>query len=124
MVTSTPQSQAISMANQIFLAGQTATTLYAQIAGIDQYWTDDGVANILNAMATAPENTDGSLGTADGSPNNNHPIDTRVYPSLNFAVSSNQIASMKTILDAIQSLLNGNVVSAQGGARAILNAGH
>jgi hypothetical protein len=57
----------------------------------------------------------------DGAPNVAHPINPTLYPTMNRAISSNQIAQLKTILDGIVAYVGGSAVTTQAGARAILN---
>ncbi len=118
----TNQSQAIQVANAYFAAASDLMAAYQRVVALGQQWTDESVANTLNALSTAALNADGTLGTADGTPNNTHPIDTRIYTALQHAVSANQIASVKTVEDAFVTLINGSAVSAQVGARGILNS--
>jgi hypothetical protein len=73
-------------------------------------------------MSTVKVNADGSLGTADATPNANNPIDPAKYPGMTRAMSSTQITQMKTVLDGIVSYINGQALAANPGARAILNA--
>lgn len=114
----TLNSQAIRIANNIVSISQQMMVLYQQIVALDAAWTDTGAATILAAMATTAVNADGSTGAADGAPNTAHPISN---VALSQALSSTQFTQAKTILDAIRSLIEGNAVTAQGGARAILN---
>jgi len=114
----TPQSQAISGAEVLINAAESLMVVYNLMAALDNQWNDIGMATTLAAMQTASLNADGSLSTTvDTTPNTAHPI-----VALPRALSSTQLAQIKTIADAVVSLLNGNAVSAQGGARAILNA--
>jgi len=114
----TLNSQAIRIANNIVSISQQMMVLYQQIVALDAAWTDTGAATVLAAMATTAVNADGSPGAADGAPNTAHPISS---VALSQALSSTQFTQAKTILDAIKSLIEGNAVTAQGGARAILN---
>src|SRR5690349_4267921 len=63
---STPQTQAVQVANGLIAAANTLMQLYQTINALDAQWTDDGVAATLAAMQTMALNTDGSLGSADG----------------------------------------------------------
>jgi hypothetical protein len=114
----TPQTQAMQIANGLISAAQGLMSVYQLMLTLDAQWTDDNAATIIAAMATASQNADGSLGAADGSPNVAHPITS---PLLNRAISSNSIASIKTIMDGIVAYVNGSAVTTQPGARAILN---
>jgi hypothetical protein len=95
---------------------------YQQIVALDAAWTDTTSATVIAAMGTAVQNADGSLGAPDGTPNAAHPINPLLYPVLSQAVSSTQLAQAKTILDGVRSYVEGQAVSTQAGARAILNA--
>jgi hypothetical protein len=117
----TPQSQAIGIANQLISMAQVLNDLYQTVTILNQQWTDDAVANTLNAMGTVAQNADGSLGAADATPNPAHPLNLTTYPTLYRAVSANQIASLLTILQNILTYVNGSAVSATGGVRANLN---
>lgn len=109
---STPQTQAIGVANAIILAAQALLTLSQTIQAASLAWTDDAVANELNALQTCALSTDGSLGAVDGSPNVSHPINTAQYPTLVRALSANQIAAMLTIINAIPTYVGGGAVPA------------
>jgi hypothetical protein len=119
---STPQSQAIQNINSLVSAANQLMSLYLLMQQIDAQWTDDGMAAIISSMGTVALNADGSLGAADGAPNVAHPLNVASYSSLTKAVSSNQIGQIKTILDGVVTYMNGSAVSAQSGARAIINA--
>lgn len=116
------QSQAISIANQMFTLAQSVVNIYTQMVAIDAQWSDNGVATVLAAMGTVVLNSDGSTGAADGSPNTAHPLDPTKYPTLQRSLSSTQITQLKTELDNLVSHINGNAVGATAGARAILNS--
>lgn len=118
---STDQSQAIQIANNIIGASQQVMALFVQLTQVQQHWTDVNAGAVIGALATAAQNTDGSLGTPDPSPNSNNPIDTGVHPTMSRAVSSTEISQMKTILDGLVSYINGQAVTTQPGAHAILN---
>src|SRR6266849_2430563 len=121
MTVANPQTQAIQIANQLTGLSSQLMAIYTQMVILDAAWTDQGIANVLNAMGTVVLNTDGSTGTVDVSPNVTHPLDPAKYPSLTRSLSSNQITSLKTILDNIVTYVNGSAVSATASARAISN---
>jgi hypothetical protein len=121
-VAATQQSQAIQIANQLISLSQTLMSIYQGMVVLDAAWSDDGTATVIAALGTVALNADGSLGAADGAPNVAHPINPALFPVLTRALSSNQITQLKTILDAVVTLVNGSAVSAQTGARGILNA--
>lgn len=118
----TPSSQAIQTANQLISLSQQLLAIYQQMLVIDAAWTDDTVATTVAAMSTTTLNADGSIGTADSTPNVAHPMSLTVYPTLSRAISSNQLGQAKTILDGIVNYVGGTAVTTQVGARAILNA--
>ena len=118
----TLNSQAVKTANQIVALSAQLIATYQQIVALDAAWTDTSAATVLAAMGTIAPNADGSLGTPDGTPNAAHPINTLLYPVMVQAVSSTQLAQAKTILDGLRSYIDGQAVSTQVGARAILNA--
>ena len=120
---STQQSQAIQNANTIISLSQQVMGLYVAITQANNAWNDDGSLTVIQALATCALNADGSLGTADGTPNNAHPIDIRVAANsgLSRAASENTIASCLTQLNNIVSFINGNAVAATPGVRSLLN---
>jgi hypothetical protein len=120
-MTTTPQQQAIIVANGYISIAQQIMTICAQLTTLDQEWADQGIATIIAAMGTVALNADGTLGAADGSPKNANPLNTAIYPALSVPLSSNQIASLKTILDEIETYVSGGAVATQVGARSILN---
>jgi hypothetical protein len=122
-MTATPQSQAIQVANQLFSNASALMAIYQSQIAIDNTWNDNTVGATLNAMSTVALNSDGTAGSADGSPNVAHPLSPTLYPTLQHMLSSNQISSIKTILDEIVTYINGQAVATQAAARAILNSG-
>jgi hypothetical protein len=118
----TLNSQGVKTANTILQLSQQMMSIYSQIVSMDAAWTDTGAATVIAAMATTAVNADGSSGASDGAPNVAHPINTVIYPQLTQSVSSTQLAQAKTILDGVRSYIEGQAVSTQIGARAILNA--
>jgi hypothetical protein len=117
-----PQTQAIQTANQLISLSSQLMSIYTQMVILDAAWTDQGAANVLNALGTVVLAVDGSTGAADGAPNVTHPIDPTKYPALTRSLSSNQITSLKTTLDSIVTFVNGSAVTAIPSARAILNS--
>lgn len=114
----TPQTQAAQVVNGLIACAQQMMTIYQQMVALDAQWTDQNVANIVAAMATAAQNADGSIGATDATPNTAHPITSAL---LTRAISSTQIAQIKTILDGMVGYINGQAVATQAGSRAILN---
>jgi hypothetical protein len=117
----TVQSQAIQASNDGIGCAQQVMSLFTQLVQLQQQWQDVNVGGTLSSMSTVALNADGSLGASDATPNPNHPIDPAKYPGIARAVTSTQIAQIKTILDGIVDYVNGQAVQTQPGARAILN---
>jgi hypothetical protein len=118
----TPQSQAIEVANGLMSCAQQLMNTYKQLKTLSAEWTDDQVANYLAQLKTAPVQPDGSLGPPDANPVHSNPIVQADYPALSRAVSSLQIEQVKSILDGVSGYIDGQAVTTQPGARAILNA--
>lgn len=119
----TQQSQAIATANQIMSLAAQTVGLYGAITAANNAWTDDGSLAVLQALTTAALNADGSLGTADGTINNAHPIDTRVVANsgLARAISASDLGSILTQLNAIVGFINGTQAGPTAGVRSVLN---
>lgn len=115
-------SQSIQVANNVMNLASQMMSLYQQIVVLDASWTDVGAAAVFAAMGTTTLNADGTPGANDGTANAAHPINLGTYPTLKLAVSSNQLAQAKTILDGLVAYVGGSAVTTQAGARAILNA--
>lgn len=118
----TPQSAAIQVANALISEANNSILLfYNNHTSLMAQWTEQGIATILSKLGTVPLNPDGSLGTTpDPAPVPGNPIDPAKYP-LTKSLSSNDITAIKTILDQIKLLIDGNAVAAQTGAHGILN---
>lgn len=104
------QSQAIALANQTLQLAAQVQSLGLSVNQLVTQYNSTNAGAVWAALATAPVNTDGSLGAADGATNVAHPIDTRVVPTLNRAISSNSLTSLVTLLEAYQSFLSGAAV--------------
>jgi len=102
--------------------GQQLNSLKGSIDQIAAQYTQLTLSGVFNAMATAVVNTDGSLGTQDGSPNAAHPIDPRVpaQSALTRAILATDIASLNTLVQAVSTLLAGSAVSQQGQSPQLL----
>jgi hypothetical protein len=122
MSVANPQTQAIQIANTLFNLSSQLMSVYTQMVVLDQQWTDQGSANVINALGTVAINVDGSTGAADATPNVAHPVDPAKYPQVQRSLSANQIASIKTVLDNIVTYVNGSAVAATPSARGILNS--
>lgn len=118
----TPQSQAINGANDLLFIMQQIQSARAAADNWLKQYTASNYSAAWNAMATAPQNTDGSLGTADGSPNNTHPIDTRLAGAANLVVplSSNNLVNGAALITALDAFFTNQVV-ATSNRDAILN---
>lgn len=109
---STPQTQAVGLVNSLISLVQTVTAEAGSIDDLSALWTSAAVANTVNAFATRALNADGSLGAADATPNNQHPIDPAVGVSK--ALSANDIAGILTSLQGVRDVVNGKAVAANG----------
>ena len=117
----TPNTQTIQVITSLVNAAQQMMSLYDLIVTMDQQWTDQSVATLSAAMTTCAANADGTMGAVDATPKPANPISTTVYPTMPRSISSNQIAQMKTVVDGLVAYINGQAVTTQPGARAILN---
>lgn len=115
------QSQAIADANAIMGLAVQLVGLYNAITSANQAWNDHSALTVLQAMGTVAQNADGSLGTADGSPNAIHPLDTTKYPTLQRAILSSDLGSILTQLNAVVSFINGSAIGPTAGVRSVLN---
>lgn len=114
----TQETQAAAVVNNIIAMCAQLNGVAASIASISALWTNLSVANKINAFPTAPMSTNGTLGVADGTPTVANPIDVRVSPGsdISRAISPNNIASMLTFIQGVQSAINGSAVSINGAA--------
>lgn len=119
-MSSTGNSQAIALANEMIALGQQLWNVQQQIQGAVQQFGQLTLATVFNAMATAAVAADGQLGAADISPNVAHVIDTRVYTQLSRVISANDLASLEGLLAAVDTLLKGGAVVQQGQAPQLL----
>ena len=112
----TQELQVAALANNLISFAAQAISLQQQIDVASAAWTNLSAATKLNAFNTAAGTTTGGLGTADGSPVDTDPIDTRTAPGseLNRAISATNIAGILTGLQGISSVIKGNAVSANG----------
>lgn len=102
----------ISYANQIIQIVQQLRAIRAMCAEIQVINTNTPLGNLWNALNTTALNADGTLGAADATPNNAHPIDTRVYTQLTRGqVSATQLASGLTLVLNVNGLLAGSSIS-------------
>ena len=112
----TQDQQAAGVANNVLALMQQAYQFQQTINQVALQWTNLSAATLLSNFNTAPLLASGALGTADGSPNTAHPIDTRTAPGseLNAAVSEANLASMMTALQGFANAMGGTAVSANG----------
>lgn len=105
----TKQTGAVNAAIQLVgLAQQFQSIRAAAKAFVDQY-NSEGWNNFWNAMATYVINADGSVGTADGSPNVAHPISVS---GVNKSATS-LIAGVTLLQDFLNFCQNAPVATAQ-----------
>jgi hypothetical protein len=118
----TPESQAINLANDLLSVMQLLQQ--ARNAGDDflKKYAAINASTIWNAMATAPQNADGSLAAADGSPNTAHPIDTRVAGQTNLQtpISAANLVNGAALLQALDAFFT-NAAVATSNRDAVLN---
>jgi hypothetical protein len=116
----TLQSQAVQMANGLISVGQALAAAKVQIDQLSAQYTQLTLGTTLAALATAAVNSDGSLGTQDGSPTSGHVIDIRAITGLSRAISASDLGSLLSGLQAVSTLLSGSSVSQQGQMPQIL----
>jgi len=109
----TKQTAAVNGANLLFSLMKQLQNFRAQVNDFVTQYNDNNWGAIWNAWPTAALATDGSLGTADGTPNTLHPIDTRIAALANLASpnAANDLTSAVTALQAFQSFLTNAAVS-------------
>lgn len=118
----TQEIQAANLANTMIALVAELQQIATAVTSCSNQWTNLSAANLLNAFPTAPLSSTGGIGSADGSPNTAHPINVTVSPGseINRAISANNLASMLTYLQGVQSAINGSAVSANGAALQLL----
>lgn len=109
----TPQSQAINGANDLLSVMQQLQQVRATVDNFVRQYVAANYSAEWNAFPTAIAATDGSLGTADGSPNTVHPIDTRVATMANLLIplSAANLVNGVAIFQALQNFFTGGVVA-------------
>lgn len=120
-MSSTLQSQAIQDANTVMNLAAQLKNLYDQITVANAAWNDHSALTVLQAMGTVAQNSDGTLGAVDGTPNNVHPLNPTTYPTLIRAISASDLGSILTQLNAVVGFINGSQVGPTAGVRAVLN---
>lgn len=113
----TQQNQVANVVNQLMALGGQMVTMQQQINNLAAQWNNLGVSVMLANFPTAPLDSLGGLGTADGSPNTAHPIDTRTPDGslINRSLSATQIGAILTCLEGVASAIGGTAVAAQAG---------
>lgn len=118
----TQQMQAIANANQIMNLAAQLLNIYSQTQAVNANWQDDNSLAVMNAMGTAKQNTDGTIGASDTTPVSGNPLDPAKYPTLSHAASVSQITSALTQLNNVVNYINGQALAATPGVRTVLNA--
>src|SRR4029077_14269975 len=118
----TPQSQAINGANDLLFVMQQLQQVRATVDNYVRQYTASNYSAAWNAAATAAQNTDGSLGTADGTPNTAHPIHTRLAGAANLSIpiSAANLVNGVALLQALQAFFTNGAV-ATSNRDAVLN---
>lgn len=70
----TKQDHAVTTANDVVAFAQTLETILDQARSLSARITAQDYITVWQSLSTAPWNADGTLGTADSTPNNVHPI--------------------------------------------------
>ena len=107
----TPNDRAINAANNLLNLANQLESLLQQCSAYSTQYTEQSWTTVWSALTTTATNADGTLGTVDGSPNTAHVIDTRVYPTLNKAVSETQLANAFNAIGAFVTLMTGGAAS-------------
>ncbi len=111
----TKLDQAVSAANALITLMKSLKANRITLNDFVTQYNSEGLSTTWAAMATAVQNTDGSLGPADGSPTSGHPIDTRVTAlgNLTTAVTAAQLVAGVTLLLNLQKFFT-NIAPTQG----------
>jgi len=111
------QDQTVATANMITSMLQQIKPMLATIDAINTSYTNLQMADVLNAMPTAAQNPDGSLGAPDtAGPVSGNPIDTTKVSRLSIAISAYDYGVMLTLLQQMAALFKGDVVAQQQSA--------
>ena|SRR5579859_479946 len=111
MATATKQSMAVGGANRLTSLMQQFQTFRASVNDYVTQYNDANWSAVWDALPTAAANADGTFGTADASPNNAHPIDTRVVSGLSAAMAANDMVNAVALLEALQAFLTNQAVA-------------
>jgi hypothetical protein len=115
----TPQTQALAIVNGMISLGQQIWNLQQAASALETQWSELTIGNILAAWPTVAVNADGSLGAADGTPNEAHLIDPSKI-DITRALAPSDITSLVTFIGAFLNLASGAVVAQQGQAPQLL----
>ena len=108
------QDAAVQAANNVISFAAQLKSLRQAINDFVTQYNGEGYSTTWAALATAPYNANGTLGTADVSPVVSNPIDTRVAGQvLAKAVSKNQLVNGVVLLQQLQNFFT-NVAVTQG----------
>jgi len=113
------QSQAIANVARIVDAAQRLIQLALEIEALSNAYSDQGSATVLANMQTAPVKADGTVDTANPDAT---VVTTNPIVALPRSLSSFQISQLLTTIQGWQNYVAGQALSANAGARAILNA--
>lgn len=118
----TPQSQAINGANDLLFVMQQLQQVRATVDNYVRQYVAANYSAEWNAFPTAAVNADGSLGTADATPNTARPIDTRIanVSGLQVPLSATNLVNGVALLQALQAFFTNQVV-ATSNRDAIMN---
>lgn len=113
---------AVNNSNQVITLVQQMAALGKQAAAIMAVNTSSPIANLWNVLNTTVLASDGTLGTADGTPNTAHPVDPRVYPAISRTVSPTGLTQALQVLADFNTFMAGTAVSANAARPAQVNA--
>lgn len=113
---------AVNYANQVMNIVQQLRNLRAACVEIVTINGTTPLGNLWTVLKTAALNTDGTLGTADGSVTSTNPIDTRVYTAMSRAVKSGDLTNALQCIVDFDSFMAGSSLSANGARPANINA--
>jgi hypothetical protein len=117
-----PSDVAVSQVNSIQSLVAQLNGILANVRTIVAVNASNPMGNNWNALNTTALAGDGTLGTADGTPNTAHKIDSRVYTALNRAVSATDATNGLQCLVDFNAFMNGTAVSANAARPAQVNA--
>lgn len=107
----TKQTRALNAANSLMAIAQQLSALRATVNQFVTQYNSEGYSTVWSNLGTCAQNSDGSLGTADGSPTSGHPINVGTYTSLNKAVSATQLTGGVTMIEQLQNFFTNAAVT-------------